>query len=196
MIRRHVWSAAAAGLGLVLVSACGSQPAAPPPAPAAPPSPSSAPPSSVAPPVNNEVRVGISAFSWFDNDPPGVSPTDHPVLHQTDGGQGTFADPITASVSGDEGHLSFPAGTKLYLPSLQRYIIVEDAGQPPGPPGTVAALSIWIDGQGGAPADVNNCEDAVTGSGKVVADVNPAPDEKVIPGPIYANHVCNIPAPQ
>ncbi|NUS36998.1 MAG: hypothetical protein HOQ04_11190 [Pseudarthrobacter sp.] len=71
-----------------------------------------------------------TAYTWFDNTPAGSATISHPVLHKSAGGAGTFEDPITIAV----GHslasgrdvLDFPAGTRLYLPDVRRYFIVED----------------------------------------------------------------------
>ncbi|HEY2207260.1 MAG TPA: hypothetical protein VGH99_22605 [Pseudonocardia sp.] len=182
----------AAAFLAVAVSACGSQ-SAPHPAPAAP-APSAAAPSPDAPPPElNQLRVAITAFSWLDNDPPGSASVNDPVLHKVAGGQGTYEDPITVSVPGSRGNLAYRPGTRFYLPSLRRYVMVEDSGAPVGPPGTSTHLSVWIDGRDGTAAEVNACEDKVTGSGTAAADLNPPPRLDVIPGPIFVRHVCNIP---
>jgi hypothetical protein len=177
---------------LGLLAACGSSQTPAAPESSAP----AAAPAKPAGPAPSYIHVGMTAFSWFDSDPPGVPDTDNPVLHRTAGGQGTFADPITAAISGDPGHMAYPAGTKMYVPGIQRYVIIEDSGQDPGPAGTQAGLSVWVDGRDGTQAAVEDCEDAVTGSGKVVAQLNPPPDEPVMAGPLFSNHVCHIPTPQ
>ncbi|HZZ47898.1 MAG TPA: hypothetical protein VFE65_13515 [Pseudonocardia sp.] len=166
--------------------------------PTASPSPSASPtqsPSAGAPgaPGTQSIKVAVSAESWLDNTPPGPVSNDHPIMHQTAGGQGTFADPITVSLP-QGANAAYPPGTRFYLSSLQRYVIVEDYGGAPAPPGTSTALSIWIDGRDGPPAAVEDCESTVTASGVVSANTNPAPDLPVKPGPIFANHTCNVPA--
>ncbi len=100
-----------------------------------------------------------TAYTWFDNTPAGSASISHPVLHKSAGGTGTFEDPITIAV----GHslatgqdvLDFPAGTRIYLPDVRRYFIVEDTcgdgNDPQGGPchqGTNADgtnSTIWID---------------------------------------------------
>jgi hypothetical protein len=168
---------------------------APPPAPTAPPTASATQsPSASAPgtPASESIRVAISAESWLDNQPPGPVSNDNPILHQSAGGQGTYADPITVSLP-QGANATYPPGTRFYLSTLQRYVIVEDYGGAPPPPGTTTALSIWIDGRDGPPAAVEDCESTVTASGMVPVQTNPAPNLPVRPGPIFANHTCNVP---
>jgi hypothetical protein len=137
--------------------------------------------------------VGISASSWFDSTPPGPVENDHPVMHDNQGGQGTYADPISASLPG-AALTAFPPGTRFYLPSLQRYIVAEDFGEPAGgPPNTDTTLNIWVDGRDGTAAEASDCEGSVTADGQTIAQVNPPPGLPVIPGPIAAKHTCNIP---
>jgi 3D (Asp-Asp-Asp) domain-containing protein len=65
--------------------------------------------------------VTITLYGWVDNDPPGPSIA-YPVLHQEAGGIGTFDNPITFAA---EPNL-FKEGTKIYVPHVKRYFIMED----------------------------------------------------------------------
>src|SRR5690349_9643893 len=95
---------------VVMISACGS----------APPNRSQ---------ENVLTDVYITAYTWFDNTPQGSPDISHPVLHRAAGGTGTFSDPVTIAV----GHsletgkdvLDVPAGTRMYIPNVRRYFIVE-----------------------------------------------------------------------
>jgi hypothetical protein len=186
------------GLAAVLVSlaACGS-PASPTPAPAAPaPAPAvtpTAPPPPAAPaPAAKQLNIWLTGYSWQDNTPPGSSVVGEPVLHQQAGGTGTFADPITVAVPGHQGAMAWQPGTRFYLPTVKRYVIVEDSGASRAPVGTDAHLDMWIGGQDGTLAATNACEDTLTG--RVAAELNPPNNLPVLVGPIYANQRCNIPA--
>ncbi|WP_132256636.1 hypothetical protein [Methylobacterium segetis] len=67
------------------------------------------------------ISAHVTMYGWPDNDPPGAGIA-YPQLHQQAGGTGTFEDPITfASDSRD-----FAPGTKIYVPYLQKYFIMED----------------------------------------------------------------------
>jgi hypothetical protein len=152
----------------------GAQPAPPPPAPP-------------------EIHVAITASSWWDNDPPGQADNDHPVLHPTEDGQGTYADPITASLP-KGADATYRPGSRFYLASLQRYVIAEDYGQPaPDSPSVATLLNIWTDGRDSTPAEAMACDDAVTEGGLAAAVVNPPPNLPVIAGPIDTHHACHIP---
>jgi hypothetical protein len=190
------------GLAAVLVSlaACGAPapptraPAAPAPAPAvtpsAPPPPAAPPPAPA--PAAKQLNIWLTGYSWQDNTPPGSSVVGEPVLHQQAGGTGTFADPITVAVPGHQGAMAWQPGTRFYLPTVKRYVIVEDSGASRAPAGADTHLDMWIGGQDGTLAATNACEDSLTG--RVAAELNPPNNLPVIVGPIYANQRCNIPA--
>jgi hypothetical protein len=190
----------------VLLSACGSAGRAPeapaPSAPAVPPpssAPAAAPPSVPTPPPpppvaapGKKVTIQLTGYSYADNTPPGSSEVCCAVLHQVAGGQGTFEDPITVAVPGSGGQgMLYAKGTKFYLPTVQRYVIVEDSGAAKQPAGTDTHLDMWIDGQDGTKQATDDCENLFTG--KVPAQVNPAGNLPVMAGPIFANGKCNVP---
>lgn len=71
--------------------------------------------------------VVMTFYGWVDNDPPGKNiafpKSRYPSsLHNQAGGIGTYSDPVTIAVK--EGR--WPPGTKMYVPILQKYGIVED----------------------------------------------------------------------
>src|SRR6478735_2193221 len=130
-MRRETGLLAAALSILLVAAACESAPPVPP----APP----APPASALPVARTAVPdTYITAYTWYDNTPEGSPDISHPVLHRKAGGTGSYADPVTIAV----GHslatgrdvLDFPAGTRIYLPHVRRYFIVEDTcGDGPTP---------------------------------------------------------------
>ena len=173
--------------------------------PAAASTPAAAPsapkPAPVLPASSSERIVNTTyttAYTWHDNTPVGSATISHPVLHKTAGGTGTFADPITIAV----GHslatgkdvLDFPAGTRVYLPDVRRYFIVEDTcgdgDDPQGGPchqGTNANgtnstiwIDMWIGGQSMNAAGADNCASKVTNVRTAV--FNPASNYAVAAG--------------
>jgi hypothetical protein len=114
------------------------------------------------------------------------------VLHKTAGGTGTWADPITVAVPGHQGAMAWAPGTRFYLPTMLRYVIVEDSGAAAAPSGTVTHLDMWIDGQSGSRAATDDCEDRFTG--RVPAELNPPSTLRVQAGPVFDHGHCNIPA--
>ncbi len=147
-----------------------------------------------------ETLVGntfITAYSWHDNTPPGSHIISHPVLHGSAGGTGTWDDPVTIAVGHSRATgqdvLDFAAGTRIYLPDVRRYFIVEDTcGDGPrpedGPCHTGAAehgdaslwIDMWIGGQEESVGFVQACAVKVTGVRAAV--FNPASNYAVAPG--------------
>lgn len=138
------------------------------------------------------LRIWLTGYSWQDNNPPGSGTISHPILHRTAGGQGTYDDPITVAVSGDRTNMSVPPGTRFYLPTLARYVIVEDNGASPVPARDDTHLDLWIDGQDGTKAADHFCALRITGT-RVPAELNPPPGHPVTPGPIFTHGVCTAP---
>ena len=190
-MRRETGLLAAALSILLVAAACEGAPPVPP----APP----APPASALPIARTAVPdTYITAYTWFDNTPEGSPDISHPVLHKSAGGTGTFEDPITIAVGHSlaSGHdvLDFPAGTRIYLPDVRRYFIVEDTcgdgNEPEGGPchqgananGTNSTIWIdmWIGGESMSASGADNCAAKVTDVHTAVFD--PASNYAVAPG--------------
>ncbi|MDQ1059880.1 3D (Asp-Asp-Asp) domain-containing protein [Arthrobacter globiformis] len=141
--------------------------------------------------------VYMTAYTWFDNTPARSPDISHPVLHHEAGGTGTYEDPITVAV----GHsletgkdvLDVPAGTRIYVPNVRRYFIVEDTcGDGPTPEdrpchsgaekydGASIWIDLWIGGEGGSKASARRCTRKVTGTRTAV--FNPRADYAVASG--------------
>jgi hypothetical protein len=138
-----------------------------------------------------QLTIWLTGYSWQDNTPPGSSTVGEPVLHKEAGGTGTYADPITVAVPGHQGDMDWNPGTRFYLPSVKRYVMVEDSGAAKPPSGADTHLDMWIGGQDGTKDTTDDCEDQLTGN--VPAIVNPPQNEPVMAGPIFASGKCNIP---
>jgi hypothetical protein len=179
-------------------------PAARIPAPAAPKAPAA---------VHETGAVVTTAYTtgygYWDNTPAGSAAVSHPVLHRTAGGTGTWADPVTVavghSITGGVDTLDYPAGTRLYVPNLQKYLIVEDTcgdGDTPqngpchtgAPAGTSVWLDVWIGGSSGTQAAADACGSALTdanGAAHTVI-VNPSVRTyKVTPGDVLSGGACH-----
>ena len=108
----------------------------------------------------------LTFYGWYDNTPPGGD-ISYPQIHDTAGGVGTYADPITFATSTSE----LKAGTKVWVPRVRKYFIMEDSCQecgadwsgngPNGGPG-LWHLDLWLGGQGGNAMNAIDCEDALT----------------------------------
>ncbi len=108
----------------------------------------------------------LTFYGWYDNTPPGGDIA-YPQIHDTAGGKGTFADPITFATSTAE----LSPGTKVWVPRVKKYFIMEDSCQecsadwnghgPNGGP-KLRHYDLWLGGKGGNAFDAINCEDALT----------------------------------
>jgi hypothetical protein len=154
---------------------------------------SAAPPPAAQPPGHSEqLTIWLTGYSWQDNTPPGSSKVGEPVLHQVAGGTGTFADPITVATPGHAGDQEWEPGTRFYLPTVQRYVVVEDSGAAREPKGTDTHLDMWIGGEDGTKQATDACMNRFTG--KVPAQVNPPDGLPVMGGEIFSGGQCHIPA--
>jgi 3D (Asp-Asp-Asp) domain-containing protein len=69
----------------------------------------------------------VTFYGWEDNSPPGDSisfpqSSGYPTVHDAAGGTGTYADPVTFATDQAE----FAPGTILYVPYIQKYVVMED----------------------------------------------------------------------
>lgn len=127
------------------------------------------------------LRAFVTAYTWFDNDPPGPAIAS-PVIHDQAGGSGTYADPVTLAVA--EGR--FAPGTRFYLPHVRRYFIVEDTCASCGE--RDLWVDMWIDGRHGDEDDVTACAHRLTGTFTIEA--SPPSGRAVSSGPLYGNNGC------
>lgn len=138
--------------------------------------------------AGKQIRIDLTGYSWHDNTPAGSAEVSNPIIHKSAGGHGTYADPITVAVP----KTKYQPGTKFYLPSVQRYVIIEDTGASSASSGTDTHLDVWVDGRDGSASAVEKCMNRITGT--VSAEVNPPPGRTVMSGPIYSKGGCRIPA--
>lgn len=137
----------------------------------------------------------LTFYGWWDNTPPGGA-ISYPQIHQTAGGTGTYADPITFATDSAEQ----PPGTIVYVPRVGKYFIMEDSCQecsadwtghgPNGGP-NLRHLDLWLGGKGGSAFAAIECEDALTNynaDGTPSMEpviVNPPSNETVTSAPIF-----------
>ncbi|MGN7253327.1 hypothetical protein [Arthrobacter sp. SAFR-023] len=144
----------------------------------------------------------MTAYTWFDNTPAASPDISHPVVHREAGGTGTYEDPVTLAV----GHsletgkdvLDIPSGTRIYIPNVRRYFIVEDTcGDGPTPEhgpchsgaeeyGGSVWIDMWIGGEGESSSLARRCTGQVTGVRTAV--FNPRADYAVASGKGVIHH--------
>jgi hypothetical protein len=153
------------------------------------------------------LQAYTTSYSIWDNTPVGSTAISYPSIHQTAGGVGSYADPITIAV----GHSiinnvdipDFPAGTRFYIPNVRRYFIVEDAcgdGNTPQngpchtgfPTGTSVWVDMWLDGSSGTQTAVNACASFLTDTNGVAHLIikNPVSNYLVVQGALFKNGAC------
>jgi hypothetical protein len=185
-------SSSLGGVAQAVIAAGGGTPA---PQPAPQPSkpavkPAAKPPAKPASSTGSELRMAgsyLTAYSYYDNNPPGSAAISHPVIHRQAGGKGTFANPITVAVAnGSNGGLQFAPGTKFYVPNLRAYFIAEDTIG--GASGSRVHLDLWAGGQSSSRSAADRCMSHVTGNYLVIR--NPARNYAVVSGPLSANDRC------
>jgi hypothetical protein len=107
------------------------------------------------------MQVDVSGWPEDDNS----AQIDFPQIHQTAGGTGSYADPITF----DSDPTEFPPGTRVYIAYFKRYFVMEDSCDdctadwttstgPEGGPG-YRLLEIWL---AGGPNDPNPASDTAS----------------------------------
>ncbi len=131
------------------------------------------------------VRAYVTGYTFYDNTPAGTAIVSHPVLHEQAGGSGTYVDPITVAVGHrlDDGQdiLDWPAGTRIYVPDLARYFVVEDTcgdGAAPqhgpchslveAPDGVTTWVDVWTGGQRAGPDAARACTERVTAARDII----------------------------
>jgi 3D (Asp-Asp-Asp) domain-containing protein len=139
--------------------------------------PPAAPPQQSSPNASGQ----ITFYGAADNDPPGSREIAYPnVLHGQAGGTGTFDDPTTFAAQQGQ----FQPGTKIYVPDVKRYFILEDS--------CADCRGSHIDLWAGAATDrgIIRCEDSLTRNGSRPYQLNPPTGLPVSPGDLYSNGHC------
>ena len=134
------------------------------------------------------LQAWTTAYTYFDNDPPGSATISNPIIHKVAGGVGTYADPITIAVGYTSAGPDIKPGTKFYIPNVKRYFIVEDtcAGCHPGHQGLLW-IDLWIDGAKTSAAGADACASLLTDVHNVIQ--NPKATYPVVSG-VLSSSVC------
>ncbi|HEY1973826.1 MAG TPA: hypothetical protein VGH89_38155 [Pseudonocardia sp.] len=133
-------------------------------------------------------QIHLTGYSFQDNQGGNNAKISCPKIHQEAGGTGTYTDPITVASGGKDGSSAgdgVKCGDRFYLPSVQRYVIVEDTGNTPSKDGSIH-LDMWVADDPGS-----KCMNAM--SGKVPAIANPPQGLPVLAGPIGDHGSCRLP---
>jgi hypothetical protein len=123
--------------------------------------------------------VYMTFYGWPDNSPPGNAiayqkSDGFPTVHNSAGGAGTYADPITFATDRAE----LPVGTLLFAPVLEKYLIMEDDCAECDTDWSGSQkwhIDVWMNSNGSDNSNaVLDCEDQWTRTTTTV-EVNPPP---------------------
>jgi 3D (Asp-Asp-Asp) domain-containing protein len=130
----------------------------------------------------NMIDVYVTYYGWADNDPPGKAiaypKSSYPSSkHEEAGGSGSFDDPITFA----SDPRVFPVGTKIYVPYIKKYVIMEDlcascSGN---------HIDIWMESNNSFSSQLLACEDYWTKS-KTQVEINP-PNNRSFDSSLFFN---------
>jgi 3D (Asp-Asp-Asp) domain-containing protein len=135
------------------------------------------------------VSVYATFYGWADNSPPGAAIAypksgGYSTVHETAGGAGTYADPITFAT--DKAEL--PVGTILYVPFIEKYAIMEDDCVECDSDWTSAHkwhIDLWMNSNGTESSSaLTSCEDRWTRTSTTV-EIGPPADRVVTTTPIF-----------
>jgi len=144
----------------------------------------------VAPGRETRLSAWVTGYTYWDNTPPGSAIIARPVVHDEAGGTGTWDDPVTLAVGSRGESWHYPPGTRVYLPGLRKYAVVEDlcASCGKGYHG-LPHVDLYIGGAGSSPEEADACARAITAVQEIV--IHPAPDYPVHPGEV-ARSGCRV----
>ena len=128
--------------------------------------------------AESTAEVKLTFYGWPDNDPPNSAAIHYPgppPRHGQAGGSGTYDNPTTVAVR--KGSRWKP-GTRMYLPHLAKYLIVEDSCASC----TADWIDVWVGGRGSDSADVLACQHRLTPPGTVPVEIDPPDDRTVSAG--------------
>jgi hypothetical protein len=136
------------------------------------------------------LSVYATFYGWADNSPPGAAIAypksgGYPTIHETAGGAGTYADPITFATDKSE----FAVGTILYVPFIEKYAIMEDDCAECDSDWTTGHkwhIDLWMNSNGTeSTSSLVSCEDQWTRASTSV-EVNPPAGRVVATNPLFA----------
>ena len=142
------------------------------------------------------MSVYVTFYGWADNSPPGGAiaypkSDGYPTVHETAGGTGTFSDPITFATDKAE----FPVGTILYVPFIEKYVMMEDDCVECDSDWTSSHkwhIDLWMNSDATENASsLASCEDRWTRDATEV-ELSPPPDRTVTTTPLFtpATNTC------
>ena len=122
----------------------------------------------------------LTFYGYPDNDPVGNAIA-YPQIHTVAGGTGTYDDPRTVAIVTDKNGGHWSPGTRMYVPQLSQYLIVEDECASCVPD----QIDVWMDSTEANRDQVLQCEKTWTPKEAVEVEIDPPPGRPVIPTPFF-----------
>jgi 3D (Asp-Asp-Asp) domain-containing protein len=140
--------------------------------------------------AETSVSSYITCYGWLDNDPPGNGIA-YPQIHSGAGGTGTYSDPVTFATDPKE----YKPGTKIYIPYLKKYFIMEDSCAQciTDWKSNKRHVDLWVGGKSSSGSALINCEDSLTRTSTII--VNPTSSHTVVTTPLFNSSTkkCYVP---
>ena len=136
-------------------------------------------------------RMKLTFYGFPDNDPPNSNAIAYPSVHRVAGGVGTHEDPVTTATRTTEKGGQLAPGSRLYAPSLKKYLIIEDECASCSPD----QIDVWIGGVGHEKGSVEQCELAWTPDDPIEVEIEPGPELGVDKRPFFDDQTgtCRLP---
>lgn len=137
----------------------------------------------------NKKNLYVTFYGFVDNDPPGKTiafPHNYypSALHNIASGTGTYSDPVTLAVKNNQWNV----GTRMYVPYLKKYFIVEDICASC----SENQIDVWMESDGSHESELLACENKWTKSVAQV-ELNPPTGRSVNTTPFFdiVTGICN-----
>lgn len=130
--------------------------------------------------AQTKALLTLTFYGYPDNDPVGDAIA-YPQIHTVAGGTGTYDDPRTVAIVTDKNGGHWSPGTRMYVPQLSQYLIVEDECASCVPD----QIDVWMDSTEANADKVLQCEKTWTPKEAVEVEIDPPPGRPVIPTPFF-----------
>lgn len=134
------------------------------------------------PSTANLINSFVTYYGWADNTPSGTDIAFPGTVHMAAGGTGTYSDPVTMA----SDPKVWPTGTKMYVPYIKKYVVMEDicGGCTNNPATGQYHIDIWMNSDSRNTAQLLACENAWTRTLTQV-EINPPSNRLVSTTPLF-----------
>lgn len=131
-------------------------------------------------PNSQTKSLRLTFYGYPNNDPPGDAIA-YPKIHQVAGGTGTYDDPVTVAILTERNGGNWTPGTRMYVPSLKKYLIVENECTSCVPD----QIDVWMDSTADNPDAVLQCQKNWTPEELIGVEFDPPDGREVLSTPFF-----------